>query len=342
MKILPCDLLSPFSDAKKVLLDEKDFVLSSYETYIVAFSGGKDSLACILWLLDKGIDRRHIELWHHDVDAGIRFMDWPVTQAYTRAVAKALNLPIYYSWKVGGFLGEMLRENALTKPTTFQSPLEGTITVGGLRGIPNTRLKFPQVSVNMHTRWCSSYLKIGVGESAIINQKRFRNSRTLFITGERAEESANRARYPVFEMYRADARESKLNRHVDVYRPVHKFTQTQIWALIKKWGINAHPCYFLGWGRCSCAGCIFSNPNQWATLQQVSPQLFHLISFYEQKLQTIRKNLSIEEMAKRGTVFPSVTAKHKDLINKESFDEPILLDKWLEPAGSGAEQTGPT
>ena len=30
------------------------FDVNSYDHYIVAFSGGKDSLACLLWLLEQG------------------------------------------------------------------------------------------------------------------------------------------------------------------------------------------------------------------------------------------------------------------------------------------------
>ncbi|WP_431217072.1 hypothetical protein ACQ86N_22505 [Puia sp. P3] len=35
---------------------------------IVAFSGGKDSIAMVLYLLEQGVDRRRIHLHHHDVD----------------------------------------------------------------------------------------------------------------------------------------------------------------------------------------------------------------------------------------------------------------------------------
>lgn len=50
--------------------------LDSYSRIIVAFSGGKDSVACVLHLLDLGM-RDQLELWHHDVDGreGGRLMD---------------------------------------------------------------------------------------------------------------------------------------------------------------------------------------------------------------------------------------------------------------------------
>jgi hypothetical protein len=68
----------------------------------------------VLHLLDLGVPRERIELWHHDVDGreGSRLMDWPVTRDYCRAFAAAFGLPIFFSWKVGGFEREMCRDNA--------------------------------------------------------------------------------------------------------------------------------------------------------------------------------------------------------------------------------------
>src|SRR5580700_7982813 len=141
---------------------------SFYDYIIVAFSGGKDSLACVLHLLELGVDPSRIELWHHDVDGGDPFMDWPCTPSYCRVIAKALGIAIYFSWREGGFRREMLRHNTPTAPTRFERP-DGTVGVKGGQGQPNTRLKFPQVSADLSVRWCSAYLKIDVGSISIKN-----------------------------------------------------------------------------------------------------------------------------------------------------------------------------
>lgn len=147
--------------------------LVSYDVIIVAFSGGKDSIGCLTTLLDAGVPKERIELYHHDVDGDAdAFMDWPSTTAYCAAIAASFGVPIYLSWKEGGFEREMLRANAPTAPIRFQTPSGRIGRVGG-DGPCNTRLRFPQVTANLNQRWCSSYLKIDVMAALIRNQERF-------------------------------------------------------------------------------------------------------------------------------------------------------------------------
>ncbi len=77
--------------------------LQSYDLVLVATSGGKDSLAAMLALLEAGVPPSRMELHHHEVDGrGPAFMDWPSTAGYCAAVAAAFGIPIYYSWREGG------------------------------------------------------------------------------------------------------------------------------------------------------------------------------------------------------------------------------------------------
>src|SRR5688572_28507003 len=96
----------------------------------------------------------------------------------------------------------MLRDGVPTAPTSWERP-DGSVAAAGGHGKPGTRLKFPQVAADLRVRWCTAYVKIDVGDKALKNDERFKDGRTLFVTGERAEESANRARYAIMERHRA-------------------------------------------------------------------------------------------------------------------------------------------
>ena len=220
------------------------FDLHSYDKYIVSFSGGKDSTALLLHLLDNGVPNDRIELWHQEIDGrGRNLFDWEVTPDYCRKLGEAFGIPVYYQWKTGGFEREMLRNNELTAPICFELPNGEIQQTGGVRGKSSTRLRYPQPSPDLKVRWCSAYLKIDVCSSALINQERFRNIRTLVLSGERGEESKQRAKYAILEPDKADLRNGKkFFRHIDRYRPVRDWKESQIWNIKKKYRVRAHPC----------------------------------------------------------------------------------------------------
>lgn len=317
--------------------------LASYDVIIVAFSGGKDSLACLLHLLDLGVPREKIELWHHDVDGreGSTLMDWACTRDYCRKVAAAFGVRLFFSWKKGGIEREMLRDNAPTAGYAFETP-EGLREAGGTSKNLGTRLMFPQVSADLSVRWCSAYAKIMVMDAAIRGQSRFNGRRTLVVTGERAEESAARAKYTVFEPHRADLRDGRKPRHVDQWRAVHAWSEAAVWAIIERWFVTPHPAYRLGWGRVSCAACIFGNSNQWASLRAVNPAQFAAVSAYEQRFgKTIKRKLTVVQTADEGAPYAMREEDVRAALS-ETFEEPIFLDRWTLPAGAFGDGCGPS
>lgn len=323
--------------------------LASYDTIVVAFSGGKDSLACLLHLLDCGVPRGKIELWHHRVDGaeGSTLMDWACTEAYCSAVADALGVAIFYSWLEGGFERELLRRDTPKARTRWEERDEqGSLVIRGTGGAgkPNTRGKFPQVSADLRTRYCSPYLKIDVCAAAL-RSERFCGRRTLVVTGERAEESPCRAKYATFEPHRSDSRRGmrpERARWIDAWRPVHAWSEAKVWETIARHRVNPHPAYRAGFGRVSCQFCIFGSPNQWASARLVSPERFETIARLEETLGvTIQRKESVRARAARGTPY-AMSEADLAACRATTFDEPVILDTWRMPAGAGAESAGPT
>lgn len=305
-----------------------DAFLEGYDRIIIFFSGGKDSLACLLIVVSlfnhySLWGKVELELWHHEVDGreGSKLMDWPCTPAYCRAIADAFGIPLYFSWLEGGFEREMLRDNQPKARTWFETP-QGLQVAGGNSGKLGTRLKFPQVSADLSVRWCSAYLKIDVASIGIKNQERFNTGRTLTISGERAEESPARAKYALFEPDRTD----NGSRHVDRWRPVLYYKEAAIWRLIEFFRVNPHPAYRIGFGRVSCMTCIFGSDNQWATVDAIAPQHLKPVVGYEQRFGvTIHRKLSISDRVERGTPYSGMQSGDIQAAMSESFDEPIIL-----------------
>ena len=332
-------------------LDTADVL--QYDRYVVAFSGGKDSAAALLHLLDLGVPSDRVELWHHDVDGRSAegtlpdqgLMDWPVTVSYCQKVADELGIPIYYSWRIGGFESEMLRENERTNPVCWETP-EGTIDqAGGEQGTRSTRRRFPQVSAFLSVRWCSSSLKIDVCGMALRNQPRFRRGRTLFISGERAEESVARSRYASFEPYRDDLRGGKrYKRPIDHWRPVLYWKAGRVWNILRDWGMTPHPAYVLGWGRVSCMGCIFGSAHQFASVQEIAPDRFERIASYEEAFGcTIKRGENVRQLAARGNAYQMENGDVEAALSK-TYDGTVFqkVSEWTLPNGAFGEACGPT
>lgn len=319
--------------------------LEQYDIIAVSYSGGKDSLACLLHLLDLGVPREKIELHHQDIDGhGEPLMDWPCTPAYVRATGEALGIPVVMSWREGGFVREMLRDKSPTAPVSYERN-GSRITLPTVRATEGTRLKFPQQSADLNTRWCSAYLKIDVMARVLANAPAYQGKKILVVTGERGQESPARAKYESAEPHRTDTK----RRVVHQWRPILDWKEEQVWEIIEKHRVRPHPAYQLGWGRTSCLACIFGDNDQWASVKSIAESRFRRIADLEQQFGiTIRKGLTVEEMARKGKEFVSDKpaeirrlAMSPDAFTKEHFFLPDG-EAWKAPSGAFKRCGGPT
>lgn len=321
--------------------------LHGYDKYIVSFSGGKDSTACLLFLLDNGVAKEKIELWHQEIDGrGRTLFDWEVTPDYCRKVGEAFGVPVYFQWKDGGFEREMLRENALTAPIFFELPDHTICQTGGKNGKPSTRRKFPQQSPDLRTRWCSAYLKIDVCATALRHDERFKNIKTLVLSGERGEESKQRSKYAILEPDKADLRNGRVPRYIDRFRPIRDWKEQQVWDLLEKYRVRPHPCYFMGFGRCSCKFCIFGNCHQFASAACVSHrQADTLIQFERDFGYTMKRDTDLTTLIKKGAPYETITEELKCLATSYEYQSSVLVpenETWKLPVGAFRKCGGPT
>jgi 3'-phosphoadenosine 5'-phosphosulfate sulfotransferase (PAPS reductase)/FAD synthetase len=277
-----------------------------------------------------------------------------MSKPYAEKFAATFGLRLFYAWRIGGFRQEMLRNNTKTAPVKFTKPDETIGQAGGTINRLTTRMQFPAIGDITCGRWCTPLLKIGPSTAFLNNVEELQHSRTLYLSGERAQESVARAKYAQFETHGCDKRDNpKLKRHVDHCRIIHQFSEEQVWGLIREHGINVPVVYHIGYSRYSCKPCIFGQCDEWATLRVIAPKLFfNLLSYEVEFNKTInykRVNgepvqVSILEKANAGTPFPG--AYEPALVwevNNRNWNGPIILDRddWVLPAGAFKGGSGP-
>lgn len=387
---------------KKIYLSQL-LPLEEYDLIVVLLSGGKDSVACYYKLLELGVPKEKIELWHHDIDGGhpSRHMDWRCTQNYVKAMSEAEGVTLRISYRVNGFFGELYRIGA-SEPIEWIEPEtqevkqcqlssnykkclrlkeQATDDMENLLRKYGFRMKFPAKSSDLSKRWCSAYLKICVADTVVSNLDRLGeleklggkrlkfpakggthqgrwcsgnlkasvqdsvtsslektrvNKKILIVSGERRGESVGRSKYNEIEIHRTNA-EKRSYRIVHQWRAVIDYSEKDVWEILKRHRVNPHPCYRIGWNRCSCAMCIFSTPSLFAGIKEIYPQEYEKLRQDETILGfTLDNKKCLDDFVgnARSCVYWQDRAAVHSIQTGMFSAEDFYVNDWQYPAGA--------
>ncbi|WP_374724223.1 phosphoadenosine phosphosulfate reductase domain-containing protein [Calidifontibacillus erzurumensis] len=320
------------------------FPLEEYDHILISLSSGKDSMACLLYLMEIGAPTEKMEICHQSVDGKedthAELMDWGTVESYAEAVGDLFGIPVSFQWRARGFYGELMRKDSLSGDVYYLD--NGKIHyLPTKNGKPNTRLKFPAMSSDLRVRWCSAYLKIDVFRRVLNNHPKYQGTvenpkKILVITGERREESYNRSKYNETEYHPSHSQK----RIVHAWRPIIDWTEQMVWDIFERWKIRPYVAYYLGFNRTSCLGCIFSTPDLWAIVREIAPERFRRLVELEKELNhTIDIHISLEQKANMGSLKrlpkdPRVLEWIDMAFTKAYTKNDLIMEKFELPAGA--------
>jgi 3'-phosphoadenosine 5'-phosphosulfate sulfotransferase (PAPS reductase)/FAD synthetase len=126
-------------------------------------------------------------------------------------------------------------------------------------------------------------------------------------------------------------------------------SEEEVWEIIRRHRIRPHPAYYCGWGRLSCAACVFGRPDQWASLRAIDPERFDLLCALEMEFgHTVHRGWTLPRLADRGTPYPAIRAHPDQVALALGHGYPASLvrlqegEEWVLPAGAFSSCGGPS
>lgn len=102
--------------------------------------------------------------------------------------------------------------------------------------------------------------------------------------GERADESPDRAKKPMLQRIRMPSGGNRI-----LYRPIHKWSALDTFAIAKRHGLKPNPLYLLGAGRVGCWPCINARKKEIGIIARHSPEKIDIIRDWERRVSLVSR-----------------------------------------------------
>lgn len=246
--------------------------LCNFETYIVSYSGGKDSTAVLLWALEN-LPREQIRVVFANTT-----VEWPETYEYLNYIENRLGVTIYRvqagDMPIPPRQDGKPRKDVMAFETSFYSMVR-------------KRGKWPSPKY----RYCNTYLKRWP-----LQQYASTFNDPVQIEGSRAQESRRRSLLSSFDPTgNAGVGGTHLKR-IPVYRPILAWPERQVWDYLRTHRISPNPMYNYA-TRCGCWCCIMGKPIEMFNFCQLHPDIAQEAADLEREIgHTWREKYSISNL----------------------------------------------
>jgi len=222
--------------------------IQDFETYIVAYSGGKDSTATLLWALDN-LPQERVRVVFCDTGA-----EWPETYDYLDYIEREINI-------------KCTRIKSGDLELSFEPNDSAFRTASNLFEMVRLRGKWP----GARYRYCTTYLKRW---PLTLYARRQQNPVLIF--GQRKEESKTRSMLDAFDPHGDKTGEA-------IYRPVLEWSERDVWDSLRSHGILPNPIYNHA-TRCGCWCCIMGRPREVLNFCRLHPDIAQVAADLEQEI----------------------------------------------------------
>lgn len=248
--------------------------------HVISLSGGKDSLALWLFAIEHDIKKPVVVF----ADTG---HEHPLTYEYITLLENKLGPVVRvradFSQRIANkrhYIQTVWPKKLVNKYqlTPEQARLRISQALSQLypRNIPFLDLcilkgRFPSTCA----RFCTTELKHKPIDEQVIQPLLAEFDDVVSWQGVRAQESASRAKLPVFEYDVGN--QSGLH----VYRPLLHWTHDEVFALAKRHGIPPNPLYTLGCSRVGCMPCIHARKKELGVIFRRFPEQIARVAQWE-------------------------------------------------------------
>lgn len=231
------------STPSEQIVDEiRKLYLSDSMPWIIGYSGGKDSTACLqlVWLAISSLSKEQRNKQVHVISTDT-LVENPVIASWVEASLRSINISAQEQ-------GLPIKAHRLTPSieNRFWVSLIG-------KGYPSPRPKF---------RWCTDRLKISAS-TKFIQDLSENNGEAILVLGQRRGES--QVRDKVMDQYK-DSTRARLSKNKDprlsrvwVYPPIESWTSDDVWEYLitepNPWGINNQELFGIYRGATPDAEC---------------------------------------------------------------------------------------
>lgn len=246
--------------------------------HLISVSGGKDSTATYLLAMESGRPFRAVfadtgnehELTYEYVARLADRTGGPAVETVRADFSAALQRHREYIlrvWPEQGIADEIVSEAAELNAPSGNAFLDLCILKG----------RFP----SRMAQFCTQELKELPILSLVADMAR--TGPVLQWIGIRADESRNRAKQPRYNRHEAGGY---------VWRPILRWTESDVWTQHRKHGIAPNPLYALGMGRVGCMPCINCRKNELRSIADQFPEHIERIERWEQVVAQANKRRS--------------------------------------------------